>query len=147
MVTPWPFHTPGLNLVGLVNPPSKGYIWILGATKYFTKKAEVVPLCKVTRGAIANFIKENIITCFEVLHRIISDDGTSFVNKEVRKMLEFYQAKHHRSSPYYPQGNEQAEAMNKTLIKIISKMNQEYSGGWVTQPIAGCGLILEGHAC
>ena len=29
MVTPWPFHTWGLDLVGPVNPPSRGYIWIL----------------------------------------------------------------------------------------------------------------------
>ena len=54
-----------------------------------------------------------------------------FVSKEVRKMLEFYQVKYHRSSPYYPQGNGQVEAKNKTLIKIISKMSQENSGGWV----------------
>ncbi|XP_075665256.1 uncharacterized protein LOC142634897 [Castanea sativa] len=45
-------------------------------------------------------------------------------------MLEFYQIKDHLSSPYYPQGNGQAEATNKTFIKIISKMNQEYNGGW-----------------
>ena len=48
----------------------------------------------------------------------------------MRKMLEFYQVKHYRSSPYYLQGNRQAEATNKTLIKIISKMSQEYTGGW-----------------
>ena len=29
MVTPWPFHTWGLDLVGPVNLPSRGYIWIL----------------------------------------------------------------------------------------------------------------------
>ena len=99
------------------------------ATEYFTKWEEAVPLCKATGGAVANFIKENIIARFGVPHRIISDNGTPFVNKEVRKMLEFYHVKHHRSSSYYPQGNGQAEAMNKTLIKIISKMRQEYSGG------------------
>ena len=65
-------------------------------------------------------------------YRIISDNGTPFVNSDVRKMLEFYQVKYHRSSTYYPQGNGQAEATNKTLIKIISKMSQEYTGGWVT---------------
>ena len=113
-------------MVGSVNPPSRGYIWILVATEYFTKRAEAVPLRKATRGAVANFIKENIILRFGVPHKIISDNGTPFVNSDVRRMLEFYQVKHHRSSPYYPQGNEQAEATNKILIKIISKMSQEY---------------------
>ena len=101
MVIPWPFYTWGLDLVGPVNPPSRGYIWILVATKYFTKWAEAIPLRKATRGAVANFIKENIIIRFRVPHRIISDNSTSFVNGEVRRMLEFYQIKHHRSSPYY----------------------------------------------
>ena len=117
-------------MVGSVNPPSRGYIWILVATEYFTKWAEAVPLRKATGGAVANFIKENIIIRFGVPHKIISDNGTPFVNSDVRKMLEFYKVKHHRSSPYYPQGNGQAEATNKTLIKIISKISQEYTGGW-----------------
>ena len=81
---------------------------------------------------MANFIKENIIVRFGVLHRIISDNGTPFVNSDVRKMLEFYQVKHHHSSPYYPQENGQTKATNKVLIKIINKMSQEYTGGWAT---------------
>ena len=109
-------------MVGLVNPPSRGYIWILVATEYFTKWAEAMPLRKAKGGAVANFIKENIIVRFGVPHRIIGDKGTPFVNSDVRKMLEFYQVKHYHSSPY-PQGNGQAEATNKTLIKIINKMS------------------------
>ena len=92
-------------MVGPVNPPSHGYIWILVAMEYFTKWAEVVPFHKVIGGAVANFIKENIIVRFGVPYRIINDNDTPFVNSEVRKMLEFYQVKHHHSSPYYPQGN------------------------------------------
>ena len=89
-----------------------------------------MPLHKATGGAIANFIKDNIIVRFGVPHKIISDNGTPFVNSEVRKILGFYQVKHYRSSPYNPQGNGQVEAKNKTLIKIISKISQEYMGGW-----------------
>ena len=92
-------------MVGQVNPPSRGYIWILVATEYFTKWAEVMPLHKAIGWAVTNFIKENIIVRFGVPYKIIIDNGTPFVNNEVRKMLEFYQIKHHWSSPYYPQGN------------------------------------------
>ena len=102
------------------------------ATEYFTKWVEAVLLRKAIGGAVANFMKENIIVTFGVSHKIISDNGIPFVNSDVRKMLEFYQVKHHRSSPYYPQGNQQAEATNKVLIKIISKMSQEYTRGWAT---------------
>ena len=61
-----------------------------------------MPLRKVIGGAVANFIKENIIVRFGVLHRIISDNGTPSINNDVRKMLKFYQIKYHQSSPYYP---------------------------------------------
>ena len=70
-------------------------------TDYFTKWVEAVSLHKAT-GGVTNFIKENIVVKFGVPYRIISDDGTPFVNNDVRKVLEFYQVKHYRSSPYYP---------------------------------------------
>ena len=88
--------------MGPVNPPSYGYIWILVVTEYFTKWVEAILLRKATGGSVANFIKENIIIRFGVSYRIISDNDTPFVNSEVRKMLEFYQIKHHQLSPYYP---------------------------------------------
>ena len=95
MVTLWPFHTWGLDLVGPVNPSSNRYIWILVATTYFIKWVEAIPLRTATKGAISNFIKEIIIVWFGVPHRIIIDNGMPFVNKKVRKMLEIYQVRHH----------------------------------------------------
>ena len=103
------------------------------AMEYFTKWAEAVPLWKAIGGVVANFIKENIIVRIRVPHRIINDNGTPFVNNDIRKILEFYQVKHHRSSPYYPQGNRHAKATNKVFIKIINKISQEYTSGWAMQ--------------
>uniref|UniRef100_A0A2N9H521 Uncharacterized protein n=1 Tax=Fagus sylvatica TaxID=28930 RepID=A0A2N9H521_FAGSY len=65
MATPWPFHTWGLDLIGPINPSSGGYIWILVATEYFSKWVEAIPLRKATGAAVANFIREHIITRLE----------------------------------------------------------------------------------
>uniref|UniRef100_A0A2N9EDF9 Integrase catalytic domain-containing protein n=1 Tax=Fagus sylvatica TaxID=28930 RepID=A0A2N9EDF9_FAGSY len=130
MATPWPFHTWGLDLIGSINPPSGGYIWILVATEYFSKWVETIPLRKATGAAVANFIREHIITRFGIPHKIISDNGTPFVNKSVREVLEHYRIKHRRSTPYYPQGNGQAEATNRMLLRILSKMVFDYEKGW-----------------
>uniref|UniRef100_A0A2N9HPV0 RNA-directed DNA polymerase n=1 Tax=Fagus sylvatica TaxID=28930 RepID=A0A2N9HPV0_FAGSY len=97
MATPWPFHTWGLDLIGPINPPSGGYIWILAATEYFTKWVEAIPLRKATGAAVANFIREHIITRFGIPHKIISDNGTPFVNKDVREVLGHYRIKHRRA--------------------------------------------------
>uniref|UniRef100_A0A2N9EHJ1 Integrase catalytic domain-containing protein n=1 Tax=Fagus sylvatica TaxID=28930 RepID=A0A2N9EHJ1_FAGSY len=130
MATPWPFHTWGLDLIGPINPSSGGYIWILVATEYFSKWVEAIPLRKATGAAVANFIREHIITRFGIPHKIISDNGTPFVNKNVREVLEHYRVKHRRSTPYYPQGNGQAEATNRMLLRILSKMVFDYGKGW-----------------
>uniref|UniRef100_A0A2N9HZY5 Uncharacterized protein n=1 Tax=Fagus sylvatica TaxID=28930 RepID=A0A2N9HZY5_FAGSY len=124
MATPWPFHTWGLDLIGPINPASGGYIWILVATEYFTKWVEAIPLRKATGAAVANFIRE---------HRqslLITDNGTPFINKDVREVLEHYRVKHRRSTPYYPQGNGQAEATNRMLLRILSKMVFDYGNDW-----------------
>uniref|UniRef100_A0A2N9F1Z7 Uncharacterized protein n=1 Tax=Fagus sylvatica TaxID=28930 RepID=A0A2N9F1Z7_FAGSY len=130
MTTPWPFHTWGLDLIGPIGPASGGHIWILVATEYFTKWVEAISLRKATGAAVANFIREHIITRFGIPYKLISDNGTPFVNKDVRELLEHYQVKHRRSTPYYPQGNGQAEATNRMLLRILSKMVFDYGSNW-----------------
>ena len=130
MRTPWPFHTWGLDLIGIIHPGSHGYVWILVGTELYTKWVEAVPLKKATGAAVANFIREYIVCRFGIPYKIITDNGTPFVNKQVSDTLKAYGVKHHRSTPYYPQGNGQAEATNKTLLRILSKMVCEYAGGW-----------------
>jgi hypothetical protein len=126
MATPWLFHTWGLDLIGPINLASGGYIWIFVVIEYFTKWVEAIPLRKATGAAVANFIREHIITRFGILYKLISDNGTPFINKDVREVLEHYQVKHRRSTPSYPQGNGQAEATNRMLLRILSKMVFDY---------------------
>ena len=90
MTTPWPFHTWGLDLIGPINPPSNGYIWILAATEYFTKWVEAIPLKKATGAVVANFIREHIITRFRILKRSINDNRTPFINKDMKGLTEAY---------------------------------------------------------
>jgi hypothetical protein len=100
------------------------------ATEYFTKWVEAIPLRKTIGAAVANFIREHIITRFGIPYKLISDNGTPFINKDVREVLEHYRVKHRRFTPYYPQGNGQAEATNKMLLRILSKMVFDYGNDW-----------------
>ena len=129
-MTPWPFHIWGLDLIGLINPTSKGHIWIIVVTEYFTKWVEAIPLKKATGPAVADFIREHIIYRFGIPHKIVIGNGTPFVNKDVRKLLNHRHIKHRKSTPYYPQGNGQAKVTNQVLLRILSKMVHEYEGGW-----------------
>ena len=122
-------HSWGLDLIGPINPPSNGYIWTLVATLYFTKLFEAIPLKKATGPVVANFICEHITCKFSIPHKIFSDNGTPFVNKDFCKLLDHRHIKHRISTPYYPQGNGQAEATNQVLLRILSKIVHEYEGG------------------
>ena len=80
--------------------------------------------------AVANFIWEHIITQFGIPKRLISDNGTMFINKDMKNLTEAYHIKHGRSTPYYPQGNGQVEATNRVILKILKKMKHEYGEKW-----------------
>ena len=84
---------------------------------------------KVTGSSVANFLRENIICRFGVPSKIISDNGTPFLNKDVRYLIEWYSISHMTSTPYYLKGNGQAEASNKRLLKILEKMTKENGKG------------------
>ncbi|XP_028076848.1 uncharacterized protein LOC114278894 [Camellia sinensis] len=99
---------------------------------------------KADRGGVANFIKENMIYRFGVPKVVLSDNGTPFVNRHVGRLLDAYQIKHHKSSPYYPQGNGQAEATNKTLIRILSKMMDE-AGAHVEFTVQSARMTMSTH--
>lgn len=52
--TPRPFHTLVFDLIGRINPPSKGYIWILATTKYYTKWVEAIALRRASEVTVSN---------------------------------------------------------------------------------------------
>ena len=55
-----------------------------------------------SRAAVPNFVREHIITRFGIPRRLISDNGTPFINKDIKGLTEAYCIKHGRSTPYYP---------------------------------------------
>ena len=57
---------------------------------------------KATRATIANFVKGHIITRFGIPKRLISDNETPFINKDMKGLTEAYCIKYGRSTPYYP---------------------------------------------
>jgi len=95
-----------LDFIGQINPPSsKGHRFVLVATDYFTKWTEVVPLKNMTHREVIQFITEHIIHRFDIPQTLTTDQGSSFISKEVRDFAESYKIKILNSSPYYAQAN------------------------------------------
>ena len=45
---------------------------------------------------MTNFIRKHIITRFEIPRKLISDNGTQFINKDMKNLTEAYYIKHGR---------------------------------------------------
>ena len=122
IIKPWSFRDWGLDFIGQINlPSSKGHRFMLVPTDYFTKWTEAVPLKNMTHREAIEFITEHIIHRFGIPQTLTTDQGSSFISKEVRDFAELYRIKILNSSPYYAQANVQAESSNKILIKLIKK--------------------------
>ena len=83
---------------------------MLVAMDYFTKWIEAVPLKNMTHKEVIEFITEHIIHRFGIPQTLTTDQGTSFVSKEVREFAELYKIKLLNSPPYYAQANGQANS-------------------------------------
>ncbi|GLJ43441.1 hypothetical protein SUGI_0902990 [Cryptomeria japonica] len=129
-----PFCQWGLDLIGKIHPPSSnGHKFIITAIEYFTKWIEAVPLTQVTRKQIATFILNYIICRYGIPVSIIIDNGHPFKNKDVRELCDRFHISHCFSTPYYPQGNGQGEASNKTILKILKKTVDDAGRNWHIQ--------------
>jgi ABC-type enterochelin transport system permease subunit len=62
----------------------------LVAIDYFTKWTEAVPLKNMTHKEVIEFITEHIIYRFDIPQTLTTDQGTSFVSKEVREFAKLY---------------------------------------------------------
>ena len=121
--TSWPFETWGMDIVGPINPPSViGDRFILVITDYFSKWAEAIPLKEVKTNNIVTFIKHHIIYRYGVPRRIIHDNNPQFVNNAFIRFCEKFKIQDVSSIAYNPTANGLAEAFNKTIIKLLSKL-------------------------
>ena len=131
-MTPYPFHSWGLDFIRPITPPPPSF-WRMCmdiVTELFTKWVEAMAMKKAIGSSVANFLRENIICRFGVSNKIISNNNTLFLNKDVRCLTTWYSISHKTSTPYYPKGNGQVETSNKRLLKILGKMTKENRKGW-----------------
>ncbi|KAK1612451.1 hypothetical protein QYE76_036124 [Lolium multiflorum] len=92
-------------------------------------KAEILVEVKkeIQKMLDAGFIR----TCiFGIPQTITTDGGSVFMSKEMKKFCDDMGIKLIRSSPYYAQANGQAEASNKSLIKLIKRKIDEHPRRW-----------------
>ena len=64
---------------------------------------------------------------------LISDNGLQFDSKMFRRYYGKLGITNRYSTPAYPQGNRQAEAVNKVIVNGLKKMLDDAKGKWVEE--------------
>ncbi|XP_019246550.1 PREDICTED: uncharacterized protein LOC109226210 [Nicotiana attenuata] len=118
----WPFDAWGLEVVGPLPKSSKGQMYILAATDYFSSWVEVIPLKEVKKETVDDFIKSYISFRYCITRYIISDNGNPFDNRLMKSLCEKFGYKQHKSLMYNAPANSLAEAFNKTLGNLLKKV-------------------------
>lgn len=65
----------GMNILGLFPTTPGQRKFLLVTIDYFTKWVEVEPLANIIAYAIQKFFWKNIITCFEILNTLVTNNG------------------------------------------------------------------------
>eukprot|EP00253_Pinus_taeda_P033477 PITA_33477 len=126
-----PFQQWGLDFIGEINPHSSGqHKWILVATDYFTKCIEAIPTKNANHQVVIKFLNENIFTRFGCPTKLVTDNATTFMAKELVDMTESMGILLVHSTSYYPQGNGLAESSNKILVRVIKKLLEDNKKSW-----------------
>ena len=107
--------------------------YLLVSMDYFPKWVEAEPLANIRDVDAKKFIWRNIVTRFGVPQTLISNNGLQFDNKAFRRYCCELGIANRYSTPAYPQGNGQAEAVNKVIVNGLKKRPDDAKGRWVEE--------------
>ena len=131
--SPWSFAQWGLDIVGPFFKAVGNKKYLLVGTDYFTKWVEAEPLANIRDVDAKRFVWKNIVTKFGVSHVLILDNSLQFDSKMFRRYCGELGITNRYSTPAYPQGNGQAEAVNKVIVSGLKKRLDDAKGKWVEE--------------
>ena len=107
--------------------------YLLVGTDYFTKWVEAEPLANIRNVDAKRFVWKNIVTRFGIPRTLISNNGFQFDSKAFRRYCYDLDISYIYSTLTYPQGNGQAEAVNKVIVSGLKKRLDNTKEKWVEE--------------
>lgn len=125
-----PFNKWGLDFVGPIDPSSNGKSYILVCTDYVTKWVEVKEFKHARDNKVEKLLYEEIFTQYGVPREIVIDQGAQFTSTLINSLVNEYNIRHRKSTPYHPQANGQVEIANMELESILTKTIALHRKDW-----------------
>jgi len=107
--------------------------YLVVAIEYFTKWIEAEPVAQITAYKIQHFVCMNIVCCFGVPKRLVSDNSTQFASQQLGKLCTEVEIKHVFASVEHPQTNGQIEFANRVLLRGLKRRLEKAKGTWAEE--------------
>ena len=131
--SPWLFAQWSLDIMGPFPKAVGNKKYLLVGIDYFMKWVEAEPLANIRDVDAKIYFWKNIVTRFGVPHVLISDNSLQFDSKMFIKYCGELGITNRYSILAYPQGNGQAEAVNKVIVSGLKKRLNDAKGRWVEE--------------
>ena len=121
-----------MDIVGPFPKAAGNKRYLLVSTDNFTKWVEAKLLANIRDMDTKKFVR-NIVTRFGVPRTLILDNDLQFDSKSFRRYCCDLGIMNIYSTPAYPQGNGQPDAVNKVIVNELKKRLDDAKGKWVEE--------------
>lgn len=123
----------GIDLVDMSNKEYNNYKWILTGYDLFSKMGYAVAMKDKTEKTVVDAMRKLLKNEIHHVESIRSDNGSEFISKAFKKLLEEHEIKQVLSHPGKPQSNGAIERFNKTMKRYLAmRMHVLDSYDWVS---------------
>lgn len=113
-----PWTVISADIMGPLTPSKGGLSYVLVIQDLYTKWIELCPLRRATGATIRKAIEDLVINRWGTPKVLVTDNGTEFVNKDIKALTEITGMRQTTTPPYHPQANP-TERVNRTLKMMI----------------------------
>lgn len=127
-----PWQIISADYIGPLPRSRRGNQHILVVTDYFSKWTLIQPVRSVSSSTLCSILKEQWILRNSTPEVIITDNGSSFISREFKELLNQFHIKHWLNSRYHSQANP-VERVNRTINAAIRTYVKEDQRLWDTR--------------
>ena len=104
---------------------------VLVLQDHFSKYVVAYVVKDQTAHTAAETLRNGYFGLFGAPAYLVSDQGKAFTGHVITHLCELYGVQKLRTSPYHDQTNGQVEPMNQTIIRMISKLEEDRKACWL----------------
>ena len=121
-----PLRRVAIDIVGPTPRSTSGHDWLLVVSDHFTKFAQAFPVRNTSAVTLAKKVMDAVSGASRVCILIREPMWMELYSKN----CDLIDAAKTRTTPYHPQGDGQVERLNKSLVKILSKLISNHRRDW-----------------